>query len=72
MKINEVGLELKKLRQSGGVLQSIVSDKTGIAQKTISRIENGVDLPRLETLDKLADSLGYEVEINFKRKGEKF
>jgi transcriptional regulator with XRE-family HTH domain len=48
-------------RNRQGVTQSKLSEMSGVAQKTISRLENGLDMPTLETIGKLAYALGLEI-----------
>ena len=46
-----------------GLSQKALSEKSGVAQKTISRIENGKDVPTLDTLGKLAYALGMKIVV---------
>ncbi len=46
-----------------GISQRELSRLSGVAQKTISRIENGIDVPTLETLGKLANALGMSIVL---------
>lgn len=43
--------------------QRDLSELTGIPQKTISRIENGIDIPKIPTLIKLAVALDLELTL---------
>ncbi|WP_412055884.1 helix-turn-helix domain-containing protein, partial [Bacillus inaquosorum] len=36
---------------------------SGVPQKTISRIENGIDIPKISTLIKLINALNLELSI---------
>ena len=49
-----------------------VSLKSGVSQKHISNIENGKVVPTMETLEKLARALGFEIalEVKARRKGK--
>jgi transcriptional regulator with XRE-family HTH domain len=58
--------KLMAYRGQQGISQRKLSEMTGIAQKTISRIESGKDFPKLETLIKMADALGYTLELKKK------
>jgi transcriptional regulator with XRE-family HTH domain len=62
--------KLMAYRNQQKISQRELSEKTGVAQKTISRIENGVDLPSIETIIRLADGIGYELSLV--KKQEKF
>ncbi|HER2025525.1 helix-turn-helix transcriptional regulator [Bacillus infantis] len=60
----EIVGELMAARDRKKVSQRQLSKLSGIPQKTISRIENGMDVPKLKTLFKLADALGLQVEFS--------
>ncbi|MGN1457684.1 MAG: helix-turn-helix domain-containing protein [Acutalibacteraceae bacterium] len=53
-------------RTKSGVTQKELSEKTGIAQADISKIENGNANPSLRTLKRLANGMGMKLEIKFK------
>ena len=48
---------LREARQRRLVTQEELSARTGIAEATISRIENGLQSPRISTIRKLATAL---------------
>lgn len=68
--LNEAVDELKKLRTRYGVSQLEMSERTGIARKTISRLENGHDDPKLGTVLKMAEALDCTIEVKLIRKEE--
>ncbi|ENQ3108442.1 helix-turn-helix transcriptional regulator [Bacillus cereus] len=43
--------------------QRELSRLSDVSQKTISRIENGLDMPDIGTLEKLAKPLGFKIKI---------
>ncbi|MUG96264.1 helix-turn-helix domain-containing protein [Scytonema sp. UIC 10036] len=53
------------LRKASGLSQRDFADKIGIKQPQLARIESGKQMPKLETLTKLASGAGYAVEIHF-------
>ena len=53
------------LRTSTGLSQREFSDQLGIKQPQLARIESGKQIPKLETLAKLAAGAGYTLEIHF-------
>jgi DNA-binding XRE family transcriptional regulator len=55
----ELGERLRLLRESLGQTQEQLASRAGIGRVTLSRIENGEQSPRYETLAALADALGY-------------
>ena len=58
-----LGRNLKELRQKQSLNQKDLSDRSGVSQATISRIENGqVRQPRSSALRNLADALGVSID----------
>lgn len=56
-----VGARLRGQRDSAGLTQIELSERTGIDQAVISRLERGKHRPRLDTLQKIAAALGISV-----------
>ena len=52
-------------REKTGFTQKELSERTGIAQGDISRLENGNANPSLHTLQRLASAMGMKVKIEF-------
>lgn len=52
-------------RKSSGLTQKQLSEKTGIAQSDISKLETGGANPSLRTLQRLAAGMGMRVKIEF-------
>jgi len=57
--ISEISTEREKL----GMSQRELSKISGVPQKTISRLENGIDVPKFKTLFKLLSALNLDLEI---------
>ena len=57
-----LGHNLKELRQKQSLNQKDLSDRSGVSQATISRIETGSVQPRSPALKNLADSLGVSID----------
>ena len=55
--------KLMAKRDRDGISQRALSARSGVAQKTISRIENGYDAPSMETLSKLARALNMRIVV---------
>jgi len=53
-------------RKEAGITQKDLSDKTGITQGDISKLENGTSNPSLKTLQRIAEGLGKTLIIDFK------
>lgn len=52
-------------REKSGMTQKELSEKTGITQADISRLENGNANPSLKTLQRLAEGMGMTLKIEF-------
>jgi len=55
-------LKLRAVRERLFVTQEELSGRTGISRTTISRIESGLQRPRISTVRKLANALGVPPE----------
>lgn len=58
-----MGERFKELREQNNLTQLEVSKKTGIAVKTIIRLEKNLGNPSLKTMTTLLDVYGYELGI---------
>jgi transcriptional regulator with XRE-family HTH domain len=56
-----LGAVLAHLRESSGLSQSQLAEKTGISQPSLSRIERGAGMPDALALRRMADALGVSV-----------
>lgn len=56
---------LAKARESVGMTQKQLSEKVGIYQADISKIERGLANPSLNTLKRLAEGMGMTLKIEF-------
>lgn len=52
-----IGERIRGLRESKGLSQGDIEQRTGLLRSYISRVENGYTVPALETLEKLARAL---------------
>lgn len=52
-----VGSNIKQLRQNKGLTQKELGDLCGMADSAIRRYENGPSVPKLSTLNKIANAL---------------
>lgn len=57
-------------RKSTGLTQKQLSEKTGISQADISKLESGNANPSLRTLQRLASGMGMKVKIEFQPIGQ--
>lgn len=61
-----LGSKLLASRVKTGLTQKQLSEKTGIYQADISKIERGLANPSISTLKRLAEGMGLKLEIGFK------
>jgi transcriptional regulator with XRE-family HTH domain len=66
MHFNNITIQLKARRETLQVTQSILADLSGVSLRTLKQIESGKGNPTLETLAKLAKTLGMEVSLQLK------
>ena len=52
-------------RHNAGLTQKDLSERSGIAQGDISKLERGISNPSVKTLQRLADSMGMMLKIEF-------
>lgn len=60
LRVEDGANNVRLIRESRGLSQEELSQKSGISQNSISRIENGIRKPRKGTLEKLAKALEVE------------
>lgn len=65
----KIGVFLKELRKEKGITQEQLADKFNVSSRTVSRWENGNNLPDLDILIEISDF--YEVELREILNGEK-
>ena len=53
------------LRAASGLTQREFAKRVGMKQSQLARIESGKQVPKLETLAKLAAGAGYSIEVHF-------
>ena len=56
-----IGDRLRQLRESKGLSQGDMEERTGLLRCYISRVENGHTVPSVETLERLARALELEL-----------
>ncbi len=61
-----LGKRIKKIRESKNFTQEYLAELVGIEQATLSNIERGKSYPSVDTLQKIADSLGVEPYLLYK------
>ena len=67
MKLNKLGIKIKKLRKEKNYSQADLEDFSSITKRTISKIENGfIDEVGIKKVDMILDLLGYELCLRIK------
>lgn len=61
----DITMALVKARKEAGLTQTQLSEKTGISQADISRLENGSRNPSLALLQRIAEALNSTLRIEF-------
>lgn len=51
-------VRLREIRERLFITQAELADRSGVAESNISRIESGVQVPRISTIKRLAMALG--------------
>lgn len=67
-----IGARIRRARESQGLRQEDLADKTGIMQKTISNYENGVSYPNSVNLTKISDVLEVSADWLLGRTEDRF
>lgn len=62
---SQIGSEVSRARAYSKITQKQLSEKTGIYQADISKIERGIGNPSIATLKRIAEGLGMELNIEF-------
>src|SRR5690554_2220912 len=60
-----IGANILRLREGKGLSQSDVADRSGISRVRNGNIENGSSIPKLSTLQNIADGLGVKLNDLF-------
>jgi transcriptional regulator with XRE-family HTH domain len=67
----DIGCLLRKRRELLGLLQPQLAAISGVSVRTIQLVEMGKGNPSLDTLIKLADPLGLQIQLSIKEAGRK-
>ena len=66
-----IGSKVKELRKESGLPQKKLADATGLSPGLLSRIENGLAMPSIPTLDLISNTLKAEIGYFFQDQEEK-
>jgi len=67
----QLGTFIRNARAHSGLTQQALADLVGTGQKTVSRIENGHDGTRVDTLFAIIAALDMDVQLGPRSKGGK-
>ena len=67
----QIGLRIKQLRKSSALTQKVLAEASGLSPGLLSRIENGLTMPSIPTLQMIADALKAEIGFFFQEAEEK-
>ena len=65
-----IGSKVKELRKGSGLTQKKLAESTGLSPGLLSRIENGLTMPSIPTLQTISNNLNTEVGYFFKEHEE--
>ena len=66
MNIKEIAVIIKERREILNIDQLALAEISEVSVHTLSNIESGIGNPRIETLNKIFDVLGYRFKIELK------
>lgn len=66
MAFNELVKQIKERRERLNVTQEILADTSGVGLRTIKHFESGRGNPTLNTLQRICDVLGLEIQFKVK------
>ncbi|MBQ7262422.1 MAG: helix-turn-helix transcriptional regulator [Synergistaceae bacterium] len=61
------GTVIRELREDAGLSQELAAATTGVAQSSLSQLEDGKSWPRRKTVLRICDGLGVPIEDFFLR-----
>lgn len=67
----EVGILVRRIRESKGINQSLLADKSGVSRQTLNNIESGRMTTTIDTLAAIAKVLDCDLEVIFNPVKEK-
>lgn len=67
-KTNGLGKFVKAMRKRAGMTQKELADRVGLERTSITNIERGNQTMNVQTINSIAEALGYEVRVKFIRK----
>ena len=65
--LDEVVRQIKERRDMLKITQEMLADLSGVGLRTLKQLEAGKANPTFNTLDKLADVLGFELIMQVKK-----
>jgi transcriptional regulator with XRE-family HTH domain len=63
----DTGALVREARRIAGLSQSELAARVGTTQSAVSNWERGRDVPRVDTLGRILQACGFEVDLTFRR-----
>lgn len=60
-----VNISIRQIRESAGITQAELARRLGVHQPLVARWESGRRMPKVETLQRIADALGLNLQVIF-------
>lgn len=70
-KAREMGLKIKNARSNAHVTQAELAHRLGVTAQSISQYERGVKIPKIDTLEKIANALGIKISCFYNLESQK-
>ena len=58
---------VREARTIAGLTQTELAQRLGTKQSVVSRWERGIEVPRVDTLGRILQACGFEVDLRFRR-----
>jgi len=65
----KVAAQLREERERQGISMTLLGERAGLSQQSVSYIERGLRIPNLDTLFRIADALGVELSAVIAKAG---
>ena len=70
-KAREMGLKIKNARSNAHVTQAELAHRLGVTAQSISQYERGVKIPKIDTLEKIANALEIKISCFYNLESQK-
>jgi HTH-type transcriptional regulator/antitoxin HipB len=60
-----VSIQIRQIREAAGISQEELAGRLGVSQSLVARGESPAGRPKVETLQRIADALGLNLQVIF-------